>query len=219
MEGIGLTCSLDIIYLEIFLIHISGGVFFMQFFSKDAFAFRDQLRNMKKPQSLCLCGLFVAAYVALSFFSIKMTQYLEFRFAFLALAAAAAYGGPVMGMTAGIAGDIISFFAAPQTSGFFPGFTLSYAILGFLFGLILYRSKITPLRVFWASFAEFAVACSLNTIWLHFMFGMEWKYLFTIQLVKNVISLGVNAILLFVFMKAFSRILGSLLAPAKASRS
>ena len=51
------------------------------------------------------------------------------------------------------------------------------------------------------------------------MFGMEWKYLFTIRLVKNVISLGVNAILLYIFMKAFSRILGSLLAPAKASRS
>lgn len=68
----------------------------MQLFSKDAFAFREQFQNLKKVQSICLCGLFVAAYVALSFFSIKMTEFLEFRFAFLALAAAAACGGPVM---------------------------------------------------------------------------------------------------------------------------
>lgn len=61
----------------------------MQLFSKDAFAFREQFQNLKKVQSICLCGLFVAAYVALSFFSIKMTEFLEFRFAFLALAAAA----------------------------------------------------------------------------------------------------------------------------------
>ena len=67
----------------------------MQLFSKDAFAFREQFQNLKKVQSICLCGLFVAAYVALSFFSIKMTEFLEFRFAFLALAAAAACGGPV----------------------------------------------------------------------------------------------------------------------------
>ena len=59
----------------------------MQLFSKDAFAFREQFQNLKKVQSICLCGLFVAAYVALSFFSIKMTEFLEFRFAFLALAA------------------------------------------------------------------------------------------------------------------------------------
>ena len=85
----------------------------MQFFSKDALAFRDQFNNLRKVQSICLCGLFVAAYVALSFFNLKLTPYLEFRFAFLALAAAAAYGGPVMGMTAGIAGDVVSFFAAP----------------------------------------------------------------------------------------------------------
>ena len=58
----------------------------MQLFSKDAFAFREQFQNLKKVQSICLCGLFVAAYVALSFFSIKMTEFLEFRFAFLALA-------------------------------------------------------------------------------------------------------------------------------------
>lgn len=102
----------------------------MQLFSKDAFAFREQLQNLKKVQSICLCGLFVAAYVALSFFSIKMTEFLEFRFAFLALAAAAAYGGPVMGMAAGLTGDVISFFAAPQTGPFFPGFTISLCAPG-----------------------------------------------------------------------------------------
>ena len=155
----------------------------MQLFSKDAFAFREQFQNLKKVQSICLCGLFVAAYVALSFFSIKMTEFLEFRFAFLALVAAAAYGGPVMGMAAGLTGDVISFFAAPQTGPFFPGFTISYALLGFLFGMILYRSRITPLRAFAAGLAEFIIACTLNTLWLHFMYGMEWEYLFTIRLI------------------------------------
>lgn len=190
----------------------------MRLFSKDAFAFREQLHNLRKARNLCVCGLFVAAYVALSFFSIKMTEFLEFRFAFLALAAAAAYGGPVMGMAAGLTGDVISFFAAPQTGPFFPGFTISYTLLGFLFGMILYRSRITPLRAFAAGLAEYVIACTLNTIWLHFMYGMEWEYLITIRLIKNTVSLGVNTILLFVFMKAFSRILLTMPSPLKASR-
>ena len=191
----------------------------MQFFSKDALSFREQFNNLRKVQSICLCGLFVAAYVALSFFNLKLTPYLEFRFAFLALAAAAAYGGPVMGMTAGIAGDVVSFFAAPQTGPFFPGFTISYAILGFAFGLILYRSRVTPVRVFAAAFFEFVEACTLNTLWLHFMYGMEWKYLFTIRLIKCIVSLGINTVLLFIFMKSFSKIISSVLTPASVSRS
>lgn len=28
----------------------------MQLFSKDAFAFREQFQNLKKVQSICLCG-------------------------------------------------------------------------------------------------------------------------------------------------------------------
>ena len=86
------------------------------------------------------------------------------------------------------------------------------------FGLILYRAKITPLRAFAAGLAEFIIACTLNTMWLHFMYGMEWEYLFTIRLIKNTVSLGVNSVLLFVFMKAFSRIILTVSPALKASR-
>ena len=87
-----------------------------------------------------------------------------------------------------------------------------------MFGLILYRSKMTPLRALAAGLAEFIIACTLNTLWLHFMYGMEWEYLFTIRLIKNAVSLGVNTVMIFIFMKAFSRILLSMPASLKASR-
>ena len=138
-----------------------------------------------------------------------MTQYLEFRFAFLALAAAGFYGGPMMGMLVGISGDVVSYFAAPQTGPFFPGFTLSYALLGFFFGLVLYHSKIKPLRIFIACAIEFVIACSLNSIWLHFMYGMPWETLLTIRIIKNLVSLVVNSVLMFAFMTAFVKIIHS----------
>lgn len=181
----------------------------MQLFSRDAFQFRGQLKAIRNIHSICLGGLFVSAYVVLSLFNIRFSEFLEFRIAFLALAAAAFYGGPVMGMTVGIAGDVISFFVTPQSAPFFPGFTLTYAVLGFLFGLILYHTRITPLRALFAGLAEFLVSCTLSTFWLHLMYGMEWKYLLTIRLVKNTISLGVYSVLLFVFLTAFSRVLAA----------
>ncbi len=190
----------------------------MQFFSKDAFKFKQQLKNIRSVQSICLCGLFVASYVALSMFNIRFSEFLEFRIAFLSLALAGFYGGPVMGMSVGIAGDVVSFFVVPQSAPFFPGFTLTYAILGFLFGMILYRSRITPGRALLAGLAEFTVSCTLTTLWLHLMYGMAWKYLFTIRLAKNSISLVVYTILLFIFLKAFSRVISSAHLPAKAAQ-
>lgn len=189
----------------------------MELCSKEAFQFKTQLSHLRKPLSLCLCGLFTALYVVLSFFNIRMTEVLEFRFAFLALVAAASYGGPIMGMCTGIAGDMISFFMTPQSGPFFPGFTLTYAILGFCFGLLLYRTKITPFRAVLASLADYILAITLSTFWLHLMYGMEWKYLLTIRLLKCTISLVINAILIFIFMKAFQKVM-AFAAPASRGR-
>ena len=187
----------------------------MELCSKEAFRLKEQLHQLLKPLSLCLCGLFVALYVVLSFFNIRMTEVLEFRFAFLALVAAASYGGPIMGMCVGIAGDVVSFFMTPQSGAFFPGFTLTYAIMGFCFGLLLYHSKITPVRAILVSLVDYILSITLSTFWLHLMYGMEWKYLLTIRLLKCTISLAVNAILIYIFMKAFQKVMATVMTPAR----
>lgn len=220
VEGSGSHACLIVKVLFIAtVLHNIGGVFFMEFCSREAFCFKDQLRQMRQPLSLCLCGLFIALYVALSFFSIKLTEFLEFRFAFLALIAAAAYGGPIMGMCAGIAGDVISYFVAPQTGPFFPGFTLTYALLGFGFGLLLYRSKITPVRAALASLVDYVLAITLSTFWLYIMYDMPLEYLFTVRLLKCTISLVINTVLIYVFMKAFQRIMATALPSMRDAKS
>ncbi|MCI8374111.1 MAG: folate family ECF transporter S component [Lachnospiraceae bacterium] len=187
----------------------------MQLCSKSAFHFKEQLRSIHSVQGICLGGLFVSLYVVLSLFNIRFSEILEFRLAFLSLAAAAFYGGPLMGMTVGIAGDVISFFVTPQSAPFFPGFTLTYALMGFLFGIFLYRTKITPGRALLGGLTEFSLSCTLSTFWLHLMYGMDWQYLLTIRLIKNTIALGVYTILIYVFLNAFSRVLGASKAFAK----
>lgn len=191
----------------------------MQLCSKNAFHFKEQLGRIHSVQGICLGGLFVSLYVVLSLFNIRFSEILEFRLAFLALAAAAFYGGPLMGMTVGIAGDVISFFVTPQSAPFFPGFTLTYALMGFLFGMFLYHSRIILGRALVGGLTEFTLSCTLSTLWLHLMYGMDWQYLLTIRLMKNTIALGVYTILLYVFLNAFSRVLAAGRASAKPIRS
>lgn len=174
----------------------------MPVISKEAFEFKKQLENMKHIQNIALCGMFIALYIVLSYFNIRITENIEVRFAFLALAMAGCYGGPVMGMTVGIASDILSMvMTAGKGASFFFGFTISYALLGFLFGFLFYKTKTTVAQAAAAALCYFLVGITLNTVWLHMMYGMPLQALFVTRLIKELILLPVNGIMLYVIVR------------------
>ena len=169
--------------------------------------FRKQLHDLRKIQNIAVCGFFIALYIVLSYLNIRITENLEIRFAFLALALAGYYGGPVMGLIVGAASDVLSMLmTAGMGSAFFFGFTVSYALLGFCFGMIFYRSKITVKNAAAAALVHFLDSITLHTLWLHMMFGMPLQVLFVTRLIKAVIMLPIDTLILYLVMKAFSRI-------------
>ncbi|MFV0528547.1 MAG: folate family ECF transporter S component [Lachnospiraceae bacterium] len=178
----------------------------MQIFSKDAFNFRQQLTDMKHVPNLALCGVFVALYAVLSPLKIPISNILEIRTAFLALAVAGYIGGPIVGLFVGILGDFVSMFMPGFGGVYFPGFTIQYALLGLLFGIVLYRTKITIPRVIIAAVVHFLIGISIGSLNLWLMYGMPWKQLFGLRLLKSVVTLPVDSILLFVFLTAFVQI-------------
>ena len=118
----------------------------------------------KKSIWLAYCGLFIGMYIVLYYCNINITATIQFRLGFLALALSGLIGGPIMGITVGAIGDIISMIV---TGGFgqtfFFGFTLSYALMGFLFGLIFYKRNITILRALLGALAEFIISLFLES--------------------------------------------------------
>ena len=178
----------------------------MQLFSKKAFDFRGQAAIFKDLRALVLCGLFMALYVAISTFNIRITPTLEIRFGPIILAISGFYGGPIMGAVVGAAGDILSYLAGASASGpLFPGFTFSYALMGFLCGMVLYGQKITPLRGFLASMVEFLISVFITTYWLVLMYsnGHNYPERLITRLPKCVSLLIVDTVLIFVIVKAF----------------
>lgn len=179
----------------------------MHFISKEALGFKEQVRNLSKVQNIAVCGLFIALYIVLSYFNIKITENIEIRFAFLVLALAGMYGGPVMGLTVGAASDVLSMLmTAGKGSPFFFGFTFSYALLGFLFGIVLYKSKITVSRIIAAALVHFLISITFNTLWLNMMYGMPMNVLFVTRLVKALIMIPIDSIMLYLVLKSFSQI-------------
>lgn len=205
-------CLKDIIYESLiiqrrtdsFTLHfIYGGVFFMQI-SKEALDLKYQLQELCKVQNLCICGFFIALYVVLSFFNIPISSIVEIRIGFLAFIAAGMMGGPVMGFTVGFLGDMLNSFV--RGFSYFPGFSLSYALVGALCGLILYRSKITKLRAVACALVEFVISITLTSTWLYLMYGTPLQVLLTTRIIKCTMNFFINIVIIYVFLEALQKV-------------
>lgn len=89
---------------------------------------------------MVLCAFFIALYIVLYYCNIKITPSIEFRPGYLAIAAAAMYGVPLMGMVVGCMGDIISMLVTGgQGSSFFFGFYLQLCFNGIIIWSLPFR--------------------------------------------------------------------------------
>lgn len=173
--------------------------------SKEALDFKAQLKNLCKTQNLCICGLLIALYVVLSFANIALSNIVEIRFGFLAFIAAGMCGGPVMGFVVGFLGDILNTIV--RGFAYFPGFSLSYALVGALSAFFTYKVKITKLRAVGAAFVEFIISITLTSTWLYLMYGTPLQVLLTTRLIKCTMSFFVNIVIIYIFLEAFQKIM------------
>ena len=114
-------------------------------------------------------------------------------------------GGPVMGFAVGFLGDMLNCLV--RGFAYFPGFSLSYALVGALCGLILYKSRVTKLRAAGCAFVEYLISITLTSTWLYLMYGTPLQVLFTSRLIKCTLNFFVNIVIVYIFIEAFQRII------------
>ena len=114
--------------------------------------FKNSANELKSPVTLSVTGMLIALYIVLKIFAtVYVTDNLRITFAFLALATIGMLYGPSVAFFAGAIGDVLGYFMAPTGGGYFVGYTLTYAIEGLIFGVMLYHkihnSRITSYNV------------------------------------------------------------------------
>ena len=158
-------------------------------------------RLLKNTRALVLAALFTALQVALSMFSVYIGQTLRISFGYLALAASAATLGPVCAALTGASADILAFLLRPS-GPFHPGFTVSVALTGFLYGLFFFRREIRLWRVLAAqAVVAVFVHLGLNTVWLKGLFSEAFWAMLPSRAMKNLLQLPVDVALLTPLLK------------------
>lgn len=120
--------------------------------------------------------------------------------------------GPMWGLVIGFFSDILGFFIFPNGSFFYFGYTIQAMLTGFVYGLFLYRGKLSFSRCL---FARIIVNIVINAIFGSYLWGEVSNltfegvrdYFMYISLPKNIIFLIPQAILMFMFLKMIKPIL------------
>ena len=164
------------------------------------------MKQLKDISVLTTTALLIAIATVLGFLKIPVNQLIELRFAYLPIAASGMLFGPAIGGIVGMLADILGYLVRP-TGPFFPGFTISTAVSGIIFGAFFYKKKLTVPRVIVANLVEtVVVSLLLNTFNLMILYGNPFWAVLSAKLLKNAVMFPINTVLLLLVLRALDRL-------------
>lgn len=151
--------------------------------------------NGLEAQKIALLAIVLALRIVLSFIpSLNLGNIIEVGFGFLGAMLSGILFGPWYGALVSIASDLIT--SLTMGSAFFPGFTLSAALGGFIYGWVLWRKPLNWKRFFVSVLlVSLIVNIGLNSLWIKIMYDKAFVVIMPARIIKNIISLPVNTIL------------------------
>lgn len=122
-------------------------------------------------KSIALMGVLMALDLILSRFFAIPTQFVKISFAFIPLVFMGMLYTPVVAGSANALSDFIGANLFP-TGPYFPGFTLTAFLSGFIYSVFYYKKEMTLKRIITVNLiVAVFLNLGLNTLWLYMMFG------------------------------------------------
>lgn len=164
---------------------------------------------MKKPVStekLTLLALLTALQVVLGNLTQIPLMGKQFSLGFIPAAAAGALLGLPGGVIVCALGDVIGAHLFP-TGAYFPGFTLTSALVGAVYGLLLYRRRPSWQRVIAAVALRSLINLFLNSYWLSLLYASKayWGWVVS-RAPTYLMEAPVQAVLIYLTLKGLSRV-------------
>lgn len=156
--------------------------------------------NVKK---MVLASLIIALEVITTRLLSIQTPIIRVSLDFIPVAVSAIMFGPLTAGVAAAIADILGMLIFSKGMPYFPGFTLSAFVSGFLYGSILYKKKVTLKRCFFAVISVIiTTSIVLNTIWLVIITENGAFAILSDRIVKDIIMLPIQTFLICYVWKA-----------------
>lgn len=175
-------------------------------------------KEVGSTRSLVFAALIVAMRVVVKLFKIKLGAGLELSFDCYVNALGSIVYGPLMGLMVGAVSDTVGC-AVEGFEGYFLPFILVEMSSSFIFGLFLWRRKLTVVRTIASKFAVNLfcniILTSVFVKWsMYVMSGPEaakaYNVINLVRIVKNLVLFPLEGVLIVVVLSAFMPALKSL---------
>ena len=147
-------------------------------------------------RQLCVSALLIAFDVIFTRLLALNTPLVKMGFGFAAVAVCAMLYGPAWAALTAALGDLAGALLFP-TGAYFPGFTLTAALTGLIFGLCLYRRPVRLLNAFLAAFLNcLLVTLVLNTAQIVIFFHASLEVLLASRVPQFFIMTAVQTLVI-----------------------
>ncbi len=168
-------------------------------FSKEYW--KEATKECSKINMIALAAMLIALRSVVNFIRIPVGENLNIFFTYLISALGGAIYGPVMAFITGAVYDILSFIIYPD-GPFFIGYTLNTALAAAIYGLFLYRQRITVFKCLFAKLSNnLIVNVLLGALWSSMLYSKGYIYYLIKALSKNFILLPLEVLLMISFFK------------------
>ena len=166
--------------------------------------FMSQNKRMLNTKTIVTLGLLVAMEIVLNRFLSINAWNTKIGFSFVPVVVAAILFGPVHAAIVGGLGDFIGAILFP-IGAYFPGFTLTAALMGLVWGFFLHKKRTMP-RILLSTFInQFFLGLVVNTYWISVLYGSPFKALFVTRLVQACVLFAVQTVVISVLVKVLPR--------------
>lgn len=168
---------------------------------------------MKKMdvKAMVVCAVLIAAAVVLSRYLSINAWNLKIGFTFIPVFLAGYLYGPIGGAIVGGVADLLGATLFP-IGAYFPGFTLTCALQGVVYGLLLHKKQ-TPVRILAAvGIVQMVLGLLLNTLWISILYGSSFEALLVTRVVQCLIMAPVEFIVIGMMSKVMARHKSSIVA-------
>lgn len=176
----------------------SSSALFGTFSSLTPAYWADARAQLKNVRMLTLAGIITAASIVLESFPIYLLgTSLKIYFSFLVISLGCYVYGPAVGILVGFANDTLGFLISSFGEPYFPGYLITAMLSGLIYGTLLYRQRITVLRlVVVRLIINYGSNVLLGSVWKAMLYGKGYYYYFTTGLIKNTTMLPIEVLLM-----------------------
>lgn len=165
---------------------------------------------MSKIKKIILSSMLLAILIILNrFISIK-TELLVISFSFVPIMMSAIWLGPKYSTAIALLGDLLGAILFPF-GPYFPGFTVSNALSGLIYGLFLYNKgnemsnkKLVVMLIISSVLQLVVVNIFITSLWIHMLYGKAYLAIMAGRTVTQLVMIPIHVVSIYMLEK-FSR--------------